>query len=168
MKTYLALALLLIAIVITGFISSPEELTVSRIATIHEQYQQANFSELVTGIDWEGEFYSEIDTWSEQVSETFYKETVFDNNGFLVTEQYGTSLNNLETITPEVTIVHDSKNFDNYSTVSFLKIKVWFDTKENREDFVTKSKEKYEKACSMIGKPVKIKRWYFIRVSAII
>lgn len=168
-KYKIAIAIVIILKILgLGFLSKPDTVIISRIDTSHVCYQIANYSETIVSVDVDGHAYLDTDYWNEQVSESWFIDTTYDYDGFFVIDYYGNVKSKLKVDDPPITIEHTKNNFDDYTIISKLNIMMWFDTNGNKEDFISVKPSEYSKACSMIGKSVKVKTWYGIRYSEII
>lgn len=114
------LSVLLGVLVWFGF--DVEEYQVDVCRSTVSKYVTAEFSEIVSGIDFEGNFYTEIDSWSDQASDVFTETVV---NEIIV---YPPMPDHDKTLSREV-------NFDNFRFHTDKKFTVEAFNVESRTSF---------------------------------
>lgn len=109
---------LFIAFIWWGY--SETENNIENVCSKYTTYVMANYSETEIGVDFEGHVYTDTDYWREEVSETWYVESV-DN-----VATYWTCPENMVTgITcqvPEIIYKHSERNLDGYRTIKKLNL----------------------------------------------
>lgn len=137
---------LLCGTIYAGFDTREYQVDVCR-STV-SKYVTAEFSEVITGIDMEGDIYTEVDYWSDQASEV-HTETVSNERPFYP-----------DMPEHDVSIKNES-NFDSFKFHVDTKLTVEAFNDDERTSFneeITKS----EGCLNMIGNNVAVKRWWSI------
>ncbi len=122
-------------------------------------FMQANFSEINSGYDFEGNYYSETDYWDERVSEKYY---VRMHNLEVNDANIEYTLNG--DIAYPSTNFHYSKaaqkhsDFDNFSLKKSSTILQHFTNGE----YVSINNNSYSQCYLSINEPTKVKYWYSI------
>lgn len=133
-----------------GFGTEPYRVDVCR-STV-SKYVTAEFSELVTGIDFEGKIYTELDTWSDAASNVF-TETVVNEAPFY------------PPMPEHDTTIKSEPNFDNFRFHTETKFTVEAYNDNDRTSFdddITKAPS----CISKLGKNVMVNTWWTLTYSS--
>ncbi len=125
----------------------------------HTVYMSAEFSEVETGIDFEGKFYSETNYWSETASPTYYvtmmnENIIAQNIGEFYNQAVAKPMENFEYNKG----YQGSNNFDNYE----LKRTSIIHENYDNGDHVSIKPVEYGKCIDGIGRFTPVKYWYAI------
>lgn len=140
-----------------------KEATITECKSTVTKYVTAEFSELVTGIDFEGNFYTATDSWSDDASLKFTSVTI---DGDLNSSNY--NFNNTQSngyYLPPMP-KHDGNmsktpNFDRfrYHNDSNLKVSIYSD---GERDYFNDPIGFTEKCINKLQTAITVKNWYFI------
>lgn len=149
---------ILAVVIFAGF--NVKELTTTHCTSYSTIYKVANFSEVTTGVDMDGNLYSDTDYWYEPVSHIYYAKlhnlSVIDSNiEYKINDNRVAVLNN---DFPYDRSAKGSRDFDNFSTKKETINKQFF----NDGDHVTINSNHYLSCFNSIDESTKVKYWYNI------
>lgn len=149
----ISLVVLSFAIIMCGF--NTHQTTIDSYSTEFSTYVLAKYSEIESGIDFSGNFYTETNYWDEEVSVVWFISTV---KGDLI--EYNCPIHLIDGYTcdtPKITIEHTKgTDFDRYQEIRSVKYYVDY----GDGDFSTVDNEEYNAALLKLGKNVIVKTWY--------
>ena len=137
--------------------------TITQCKSTVTKYVTAEFSELVTGIDLEGNVYTEIDTWSDNASLKFIVESIdgyfeSSNYEFKITENNGYFSPPMPT---HDNTMKNMSNFDRFSYHNDSNLNVSTYSEDGRDSF--NEPVRYSSSCtSKLQTEITVKEWYFI------
>lgn len=140
------LSALLCGMVYVGY--GEENYTVDVCRSTVSKYVTADFSEIVTGIDFEGNLYTELDSWSEPASEVYTETVVNDIPVFPPMPEHDISINK-------------ESNFDRFRFHTNTKLTIEAYNSEDRKSF-TEDIIKAPNCINMIDRTVSVKTWWTI------
>jgi hypothetical protein len=170
--SYIAIAVILIVSLSIGggFLADPDHLKINRIETESTFNVLANYSDRECGFDWEGDYDCWTNYWTEEVTETNFVNTIYDEEGFRITDYYQPDLKEDQVVAtkPKEKLNHPATDFDSYSDNYHMSIKVYLDLDDKHEDYVTIELPEYKNATASIGNIVVVEKWYGFRRSIVI
>ncbi len=99
---------------------SKTENTIESVCGNYTTYVLAKYSETETGIDFDGNLYTDTDYWSEEVTDTWQVESI-NNKATHWTCPDG-MVTGITCQVPKVTYDHIERNFDGYRTIKDLNL----------------------------------------------
>ncbi len=137
--------------------------TITQCKSTVTRYVTAEFSELISGIDFEGNFYTEIDDWSEDASLKFTVKSIdgdFDsgNYDFDITESNGYFL---PPMPKHDKSMQSEPNFDMFRFHNDTNLNVSTYSENGWDSF--NEPVRYSSSCiSKLQTEITVKEWYFI------
>jgi hypothetical protein len=154
-KPIIAGVILAITLFLIWFGFDSHTSSIESYSTEFHTYVIANYSEIETGVDYNGEVYTETDSWREVVSEHWSVKTFLDS---IVEYNCPKEMIKGHTCeTPEISLPHDKgSDFDSYREIRDLTYYVDY----GDGDYSIVDLEKYNRAKEKLYQKVIVNTWY--------